>query len=569
MRPIAVIDAETDPFRKGRIPKPYLWEYYNGSERHLFERTEALAEFVAERDEVVYAHNGGKFDFHYLLSYLSAYDDITIINGRVARCNLGLAELRDSYCIVPQALATYNKTKIDYGIMEAGVRHKPVNWAKIVAYLHDDCRYLYELVTAYIARFGLELTVASSAMKQWRKMSNETVEGTNDEFYNAFSPYYYGGRVQCFRSGIINTDFSVYDINSAYPYAMLSKHPYSANYERSSRLLKNADFIRIRCKSGGSLPYRGGTENSVDTVGGLHFPDDDDIREFTVTKWEFNAALETDTIRDIKILESIRFMRHIDFADYVHAFWKEREAAKLAGDKLGQIFCKLMMNSLYGKFAANPDNYRSYMIVPDDAVEMLTAGISDADLEQLKDGRWSFGGELGPWLLAQRELAEYEKRYYNVATGASITGYVRAMLWRAIHSSKGVLYCDTDSIAVETAGASVMQTDTLGGWKHEGDFDKAGIAGKKLYVFRGAPGWFTLEDGKIVFCSAKPKGAKRLYKTASKGARLTKADLWKISAGGSVDYEPEAPSFSASRPIDWKNPAKSFINRTIVKTARI
>ena len=534
-RDIAVIDAETDPFRKGRIPQPFIWGYYDGYIYKTFANARTLARFLRKQKRIVYAHNGGKFDFHYLLGELDPYSDLTIINGRIAKCRIGNAELRDSFCIIPQGLGKYKKDEIDYGLMEPDQRDKPKNREKILDYLRNDCVYLYEMVSAFVDRFGPQLTLAGAAMKQWQKISDEQgieqCERTDEDFYNALSPYYYGGRVECFKSGIIDCKFNVYDINSAYPYAMLHEHPYSAQYERITGYAKGADFVRLSCVAGGSLPFRGA--GGIDgTSFGLHFPSDDVEREYFVTAWEYDAARITHSIKRVKVLESLRFARRVSFSPYINHWWREREAAKKANDDLGSLFAKLMMNSLYGKFAANPDNYANYMNVPMDRLDLLTNG-----------GKWTFGGELGPWALGECALEDQAKRYYNVATGASITGFVRAMLWRAIHSSKGVLYCDTDSIAVQRAGAYVRLSASLGDWKDEGRFDKAGIAGKKLYIFRG-----TGEDGK------------RLYKTASKGVRLTDAQLWRVARGATVTYETEHPTYSVKS-------APKFINREIRRTA--
>ncbi len=539
-RQVAVIDAETDPFRKGRVPMPFLWGYYDGQRYLEFSDTAALVDFVSGEDQIVYAHNGGKFDFHYLLPWLEKYDDVTIINGRLAKVNLGLAELRDSVCILPVALSAYKKDDIDYGLFEPGVRDKPANRAKISKYLHDDCQYLYEMVSAYRARFGDSLTLAGSAMAEWGRISKSAAiapaEQTDKEFYDAFAPYYYGGRVECFESGVIDTDFSVYDINSAYPYAMrYHDHPYGADYEVIDGYAADADFYRLRCVSAGALPYRGlGGEDGKSF--GLRFPRDDTRREYTITRWELDAAKATRTIRQCEVLESLRFSRRVNFAPYIDQFWREREAAKASGDVLGGLFAKLIMNSLYGKWAANPDNYREYRIHTREDGALLCDPKSDYE--------YNFAGELGPWLLGDKPLPAHKMRYYNVATGASITGYVRAMLWRAIHSSEGVIYCDTDSIAVRRAGAAVSLGERLGQWKHEGDFDRAGIAGKKLYIFRGK------SDG----------AGHRSYKTASKGVRLTAAELWRVARGGEVEYESETPTFSAHKAV-------SFVNRTIRGTA--
>jgi DNA polymerase elongation subunit (family B) len=411
-------------------------------------------------------------------------------------------------------LAAYKKDEIDYNLMEESERDKPENRKLISEYLRSDCVYLYELVSRFIESFGMQMTQASAAMQYWKKLSKRPLPRSDADYYAELSPYYYGGRVQCFQQGIIETHFSVYDINSAYPEAMLYEHPYSTEFAQVDGYVKGSDFFRVRCLSHGAFPYRGlgGTD---ERNYGLWFPADDVEREYTVTGWEYEAAIETGTIEKVDVLESRIFSEHINFADYINHFYEMRLKAKREKDIANDLFAKLLMNSLYGKFAANPENYRNYMIVPMDVI----AGLEMAG--------WSFAGELGPWGLAEAELTGEQMRYYNIATSASITGFVRAKLWRALSSSKGLLYCDTDSIAVEKAGAGVILGKNLGQWKHEGNFDRAGIAGKKLYIFRGVP-----------------IQGKRQYKTASKGARLTDAQLWAVAKGIEVEYTPEAPTFS-------------------------
>lgn len=562
-RRIAVIDAETDPFRKGRIPKPFIWGFYDGSIYKQFATTKELAEFLAQEDCICYAHNGGKFDFHYLIEYLEAWDYIKIINGRIAQAYIGLCELRDSWLIINEPLSKYKKDDIDYALMEADRREEPETRRKIESYLKSDCVYLWELVVAFIDRYGNTLTQAGAAMKQWAKISGSKPPTTNVDYYNEFAPYYYGGRVECFESGVIETDFNVYDINSAYAEAMKHKHPYSANYERINGYAKGADFYHISCISYGALPFRGDGGDSG-KFAGLSFPHDNVRRTFTITGWELVVGLETKSIKGVKYIESIRFMTHTDFSVYIDHFWNLRKVAQAQEPKdiLGDLMAKLMMNSLYGKFAANPANYYNYMIVPRTEAAVLGAGVAVKDLKlhgQRPLGRtagsWEFGGELGCWLLAQRQLDEFQRRYYNIATGASITGYVRAKLWRAIHSCERVLYVDTDSIACERKGAEIIIGSALGEWKDEGRYDKAGIGGKKLYIFRGAVG-------------NVGKDGKRKYKTASKGAKLTHAQLWKIANGGEVYYERDVPTYSVTKPLDFENPEKSFTNRWIVNTAK-
>lgn len=543
MRPFAVLDSETDPFLKGRIPAPFVWGYYDGKEflHYTNDTFHSLMKQIIEQKIIVYAHNGGKFDYHFMFPYMEAYDEVKIINGRLAQFYIGAAEFRDSLNILPVALnkieiagpdgKVIKKQEFDYGLMESTERYKPENWKRIIEYLRDDCVTLYEAIKAFQGQYGRHLTQAGAAMAQWKQISKTEIPKSDADYFAKFKSYYYGGRVQCFQHGIIEKDFSVFDINSAYPYAMLSAHAYGLDYVESDK--ERADYSRgpaffhIRARSLGAYPYR--EKNS------LAFPDDGEIREFHITGWELQAAEETGTAGEPEILGVIYHSHLQDFREYIEHFYQLRMTAKATGDSAGDLFAKLLMNSLYGKFGANPENYANFCIVP------------PTEMEELLDpgNTYSLSGELGPWLLAERELEDDEMRYYNVATAASITGYVRAFLWRAICKTgiSNMLYCDTDSIATCDAGDALDTGKALGQWKHEGEFDRAGIAGKKMYIFRGK----------------KIGTRERQYKTASKGVRLSNAELWKVAAGASVIYQPESPTFSVHR-------APRFVARKITLT---
>lgn len=112
-------------------------------------------------------------------------------------------------------------------------------------------------------------------------------------------------------------------------------------------------------------------------------------------------------------------------------------------------------------------------------------------------------------------------RFYNVATAASITGFVRAFLMKSIQATQNPLYCDTDSIVCENA-SKLLIGDKLGEWKSEGTGNLGAIAGKKLYAFNIGKEW----------------------KIASKGCKLTKDQIFAIARGESITYEPIAPTFS-------------------------
>jgi len=349
-------DCETDPFKIGRIPKPFVWGCFNvySGEYQSFGSAELFLLFIRERRCTVYFHNGGKFDSHYLREWFDSDQEIRIINGRIASFRISKAEFRDSFNLIPVALARYSKEKIDYSIFEAELRDLPENRAKIEAYLKSDCVNLASLLRAYFERYGRGLTQAGAAMNYWAKHYNGGKKPKQSAAqFERYRPFYYGGRVECFVSGYKETPFKVVDKNSAYPDAMLQRHPISPEAISLSTLPRKESevsqcLVSLRAVSRGAFPFR--LES-----GELVFPRDECVRTYDITGWELQAALELNAVKIEKILAVHYFRETVDFADYINYFYLERKAAKANGDKAGDIFAKLFMNSCYGKFASNPE----------------------------------------------------------------------------------------------------------------------------------------------------------------------------------------------------------------------
>jgi len=529
MRKIYTLDAETDPFKAGRVPAPFIWGLYSenqGIEEYFeFETTKEVIQFLSTKHAIVYAHNGGKFDYHFMSEFFEPFSDVMIINGRIAKFFIGLCEFRDSYNIIPRPLKAYEKDKIDYAIMEETERFKPENLKIIKAYLRNDCKYLYEMVKIFIDNYGFNLTLASSAMKFWSKQNHIKPPDTPRSFYNRLHPFYYGGRVECFYNGIIEKEFKVIDINSAYPFAMTHYHPYGEDFIIDDRLpvSKSAiekSFIRLTAESTGAFPFR--------SKSGLQFPNDGEIREFTITGWEYLAALETGNLKHCKIHDVYIFDESITFTNYVEHFFKLKADSKAAGNKANTLIAKLFLNSLYGKFAANPDHYNEYIIIESDLIDAV---------QNDKTNQYIFSGTFGKWAVMQQPLPEERQRYYNIAVAASITGFVRAYLYRAMNKCKGVMYCDTDSISCEDTSDLAIGPN-LGEWELEAVCNYGAIAGKKMYAFQKL-------DGK--------------WKTATKGVKISPEEVIKLAMGETVTFTPIAPTFS------YKKEPK-FISRKVRKT---
>lgn len=578
------LDAETDPFLVGREPEPFIWGAYCGEnelgveEYYEFFTIDEVVEFFSSKRVVVYAHNGGKFDYqirHHpgrhryfcLRDAINSDEPIMVINGRLAKFRIGEAEFRDSLNILPNTrLEDFGgKIKIDYTKMEADRRSDPNVFAEIRTYLRQDCKLLWEVVSRYRGEYGCGLTQAGASMKYWSKMYATEAPRQTKAQHDRYRPFYYGGRVQCFRSGTAHENFSVADINSAYPFALLRPHAFSTEGRRQTHLPPEPKLsqclITLDATSRGALPWRDPKD------GELYFPDDEAgrrhrVRTYRITGWELLAGLELDAIKVVNIREVYYFPQTVDLNQYINHFYEKRLAAIERGDKAEKTFCKYFMNSWYGKCGANPEHYREYVIASADKYnEWRAKGYERShDWTPTQQGGVQVGDSR--FLMERRpreeDLNDLEGRwrYYNVATAASVTGFVRAYLFRALSSCSGLLYCDTDSIAARDT-SQLRFGNALGEWKHEGVFDHYAIAGKKLYAFHEAGADWDYD----------PEADEPTWKVASKGVNLAKLKdgpqrVIDIAQGGEFKFEPEAPCYSVSR----REPI--FIGRKLRTTAK-
>lgn len=562
------VDCETDPFHHcddssctkcgglGRVPQPFIWGVYEGESQEYLEFA-TVDEFVAYAREVggvFYAHNGGKFDYHYLRDHINTDEPLLLINGRIAKFRIGKAEFRDSLNILPNTrLKDFDdshgaKIEIDYALMEPDKRTDPNVQAQISRYLKQDCVRLWEVVRRYWNDYGKSITQASSSMKYWEKMYDTEAPRQTKAQFDKYKQYYYGGRVECFEHGVKQTDFSVADINSAYPFAMLQAHPISAGAVRQRHLPSddqefNTALIDLNATARGCFPWRGpdGTK--------LFFPEDEKtVRRYWVTGWELRAAIELDAAKNIQINNVHVFPKRCDFKAYIEHFFNLREEARKKGDVAGRIFGKYFMNSLYGKFGSNCEKYSEYVLATVDS--LLNYEAQGYGIDQTWKDKFLLSRK--PREETLQDITQKRWRYFNVATAASITGFVRAYLFKTMQKCGGLIYCDTDSIAAKSTEGLHFGSE-LGAFKHEGNFDSYAVAGKKQYAFHKA--------GRPYSYDAKEENEKEQnWKIACKGTRLTPQEIIDVANGKTVTYRPQVPTYSVTR----ENP--TFINRNIKGT---
>ncbi len=75
MNRIAVVDLETDPFKHGQMVYPFAAGFYDGETFSSWWGPDCVARmmaYIAAYPEplIIYAHNGGRFDFFYFLEHM-------------------------------------------------------------------------------------------------------------------------------------------------------------------------------------------------------------------------------------------------------------------------------------------------------------------------------------------------------------------------------------------------------------------------------------------------------------------------------------------------------------------
>jgi DNA polymerase elongation subunit (family B) len=513
---ILAIDCETDPFLYGRIPEPFVWGAYDGRRFRSWRSTAAFARWLANQDAVAFAHNGGKFDFFYLLEYVEN-GEIFIINRRMARLRIGRCELRDSMLIIPIALGKYKKDEMDYTTFERPVRES--NMAGTLRYLEGDCRYLYELVSTFIDEHGIDtVTIGQGAVNAIRgKCALPKIE-TSEQYFKNMRKFYKGGRVQA-RVGEYSGPIYDYDISSAYPSAMKTGPlPWGGVFEYTEinrpakkERINLAGFYNIVGKSDHFFPVLVHGKTQYPKITG----------EFSVTGHELKMAVEAGfTGRVISRLIPETCTDFHEFVDYYYA-----RKRKYNRDDPEYWIAKLLLNSGYGKFGSNPTDWENYLL-------------SEWGHEHEHDGEgYTLVGRLGGRPLISRPLQGREMRWLDIAVAASTTGAVRARLFPAMDQCglENIIGCDTDGfLSLHPLPNSWLERSGLGAWELEEVWDRAWIAGKKMYALQ--------------------KGDK--IKVRSKGVRLTKEQIVQLVKGEKVTHQRDNPTYSMTRGIH-------FISRTI------
>lgn len=500
---LAILDIVTDPWKYGRAPTPFLFTLYDGQRHRVFDTAATLADFLRKTPLLVASHYGGLQDFYHLVPFLEP-SALRIIEGAIVKGKIGKSTIIDSSLVLRtaekyQTVSTPVAWKYEEG-------HREKYREEIESHSREHCETLYDRLSEIYQTYGRKLTLAGVAMHEWKKRGGKPTH-TNKRFYDLFKPFFFGGRVENRMIGVREGTFTLADINSAYAFAMLHPHPMPkasqvihTRHFPPDRYLQGS-FLVVECESNGFLPYR--TESGMVNYTKKR-------RHFHCTGWEWLAALECGAITGKVYLQEAWYTKSepVSFRTFVDDFYRLKGEGKAEGNAVKSAIGKGVLVGLYGKFAANPEKYRNYII---------GEWGRQAALEYGEQG-WSKDTMLSNRQVYSKPIPASHRGYYNLATAASITGCARAILSRQLFALPSWYYCDTDSVIADSAALVDLHFSALcGDWKEVLTGNRLAIVGKKVYSLvnehslRNLPKPSTKEQMASVCKTAVPGGRLEWY----------------------------------------------------------
>lgn len=580
---ISVLDFETDPFDPNTQAPVYPFTacWYSEQFCHVI-WSDNLADFIAQLvqlfdDELepytIYAHNGGKFDFMFLIHKLRGR--VSFKGRALMAAKIGIHDLRDSTHILPMKLKEWKKDDFDYQKMQRDVRGKYRE--EIIGYMVNDCKALFQIVKDFVEEFGFKLTIGQAAMTELKKFY--VVKKIGENMDETLRPWFFGGRVECLAgaghfgspgAAERGAGYQLYDVNAMYPDAMANyRHPVGKNFtfRRHGGIKAKTAFLELHATNfipggiGALITRRQNASGQWETTA------QQEAGIFKTTIHEFNAALELGLLQNVDILRYIDCDEWSDFSQFIVPMYERRALLKAEMKAIAKatpgfdpedydtwppeylvrkkedIFTKFLLNNSYGKFAMNPRKFKDHYFTDHNGTR--PEGFEGTPVYRCPD--------YDVW-----ERPAPRRSYNNVATAASITGVARAKLLRAIVNAVDPIYCDTDSLICRSISGVEISDTKLGAWKLEDTFDEVAIAGKKLYACRTR--------------SEKAGGADHV-KVRSKGVRegaLGWNDILHLLEDESVNgtFQPVSIDVVASfAPAFRKDQSQHYIPRRVTRTA--
>lgn len=324
-------------------------------------------------------------------------------------------------------------------------------------------------------------TIAQQSISAFRHryMQHDIVTDNNDSVKQLSRCGYYGGRTEVFRRGEINEFVYQYDVRSLYPSIMKgnqfpcklikwqitkdwTQHRPDIDLKRSvARVRIESDSLPLPKRIGLRTLYATGNYETVLAGPELALAE----RQKCILSWQSWALFQTAEL----------------FTFFVDELWRIRQSLEADGNRPFANICKLLLNSLYGKFAQKGDRWEN---VPNLFPAAPWSKWIQYDLTTLETKHFRSVGYHVQQLVEGQEL---DCSFPAIA--AFVTSYARLKMdkLREIAGCRNVYYQGVDALIVNATGkqrleqAGLIGENELGKLRLEYQTNSCEIKAKNVY----------------------------------------------------------------------------------------
>ena len=293
---------------------------------------------------------------------------------------------------------------------------------------------------------------------------------------------YFGGRCECFFIGRPRKGkYYKVDINSMYPFIM-RENQFPIKFIKKGKNIDPASILKI------APLYCFMAKCEIETTEPIYAYRNNDKLIFPTGR--FVTALTTPSLlygikhgHVKKVLRVACYRKANIFKRFVDYFYNKRMEFRLSGNPAFAYLCKLILNSLYGKFGQRSS--RLVYTGRNETAADIRRLIIDAQTHKISTHQVFFGRE------TITDQGEDEAINSMPAISAHVTDHARLYLWSLIKIAglPNCFYCDTDSIIVNKKGlknlTAFLNPDQLGMLKIESEARRVHLRGAKNYTFGG------------------------------------------------------------------------------------
>lgn len=482
---------------------------------HIGNSIDDFFRWLSDKNTVCYFHNlkfDGEFILHWLLTHGYKYSDrkarktfntlitddgifysITVYfeagNKKYKKVTFydSLKKLPFKVSVISKAFELEDeKLEIDYDAYRPK-GHELTEQEK--HYIINDCRIVAQALKIQFSQGLTKMTNASDAMNGYKKVISKQ---SFEKWFPVLPVLLDADIRQAYKGGYVylkpehrgrrGLQGITLDVNSLYPwtmYACLLPYGYPIYFEGEPVDDETYPLfiVRLRCEfkvKKEHLPTIQLKNNRAFIETEYLNDSNGEIVELTLTSVDLKLFLDHYDVWNLEYISGYRFKGVVGmFKDYIDYWMHIKETTTGALRQLA----KLMLNSLYGKFATNPKARKKIPMLDHDGIVRYT--------------------------LDEPELREP----VYTAMGCFITAYARE---KTIRSAQSVydrfIYADTDSlhlIGQEAPESLEIHPTKLGAWKNEGIFTDSKYLRAKTYME-------TVDGVTKVTCAGMPDNVKAL-----------------------------------------------------------